>query len=139
MIEYINKRMIDWATWSKRRQDGGLGYAGVASYCNLVSIHAVAGSGPIVQDAAAMEVEGIIQRLASERPHQYAVAYWVYLAGNLTMDRVALELKCSRDTVYTRLHALHLHVMNAMFDITIEQEDRRDNEKISLAKLRHFS
>lgn len=139
MIEYINKRMIDWATWSKRRDDGGLGYTGVASYCNLVSVHGSSYSGAIVQDEPAMEIERIIQAIKQDRPQQYAVAYWVYIAGSLTMDRVAAELKCHRDTVYTRLHALHLHVMNAMFDITIEADDRAEREKESLAKLRHFS
>lgn len=138
MIEYINKRMIDWATWSKRREDGGLGYTGVASYCNIVSIHGAQHSGDGVQDEAAMEVEHIVQALKRERPQQYDVAYWVYQAGSLTMDRVAKELHCHRDTVYTRLHALHLHVMNAMFDITIAAQDRADRNKDSLAKLRHL-
>ncbi len=141
MIEYINKRMIDWALWTKRRQDGGQGYAGVASYCNMASTHGSCGAGPITLDAAEMEVERIVQKLRLDRPQQYAVAHWVYLAGNLTMDRVAKELKCHRDTVYTRIHSLHLHVMNAMFDNTIEAGDKADLEraKISLAKLRHFS
>lgn len=139
MIEYINKRMIDWATWSKRRDDGGLGYTGVASYCNVVTIHGDSHAGAVVRDEDAMEIERIVQALKRERPQQYEVAHWIYLAGSLTMDRVAAELHCHRVTVYTRLHALHLHVMNAMFDITIAAEDRARDEKKSLAKPLHFS
>lgn len=138
MIEYINKRMIDWATWSKRRDDGGQGYAGVASYCNIVPIHGAQHSGDGVQDDAAMEIEHIVQSLKREQPKQYEVAYWVYQAGSLTMDRVAKELHCHRDTVYARLHALHLRVMNAMFDITIADGDRAGTGKDSLAKIRHL-
>jgi hypothetical protein len=138
MIEYINKRMIEWATWSKCRDDGGLGYTGVASYCRLAAVHSTPRSGDGAMDEPSMEIERIVQAMKLDRPKQYDVAYWVYLAGSLTMERVAKELQCSRDTVYTRLHALHLHVMNAMFDNTIEAMDRADHEK-SLAKLRHFS
>jgi len=147
MIEYINKRLIDWALWTKRREDGGQGYSGVASYCNMVSTHGSSGAGPVVLDAPEMEIERIVRALRLERIEQYAVVHWVYLAGNLTMERVARELKCHRDTVYVRLHALHLQVMNAMFDATIEAEDRAEAErarmaltaKIPLAKIRQFS
>ena|ERR1035437_10238451 len=124
MIEYINKRMIDWATWLKRREDGGLGYPGVANFCNMVSTHSGGGSGPIVMDAAAMEIEHIVLRLRAEKRHLYDVAYWVYAAGDLTMDRVSKELDCCRDTAYTRLHALHLYVMDALHEITIQASER---------------
>lgn len=127
MIEYINKRMIDWAMWAKRRDDGGLGYPNKSNYCQLVAISATASSGPIVQDAPAMEIELIVTRFKNEKKQLYDVAYWVYLAGNLTMNRVAQELGCCRDTAYTRLHALHVAVMDAMHDNDLEAEERCKN------------
>jgi hypothetical protein len=120
MIEYINKRMIDWAIWVKRRDDGGNGFSGVASYCNMVSIHGSACAGQIVEDAAEMQIERIMSLLKVELPQRYEVAYWVYLAGNLTMDRVAQKLRCHRDTVYARLHALHLHIKEELDVMPLE-------------------
>ena len=115
MIPYINKRMIDWATWSMRGKDAGLGYPRKSTYCSLVPIRG-GEEVPVVPDAAAWEIERIIVKLRADRPEMYQVAYWVYLAGSLTMNRVAQELGCCRDTVYTRLHSLHLHVMDALHD-----------------------
>jgi DNA-binding CsgD family transcriptional regulator len=122
MIEYINKRMIDWATWRKRSADGGLGYPGAANFCQIVS-HGNSESGAII-GAAEMEIDRIVSRLKMERPLQYEVARWVYLAGDLTMARVAEKLHCNRDTVYTRLHALHLRVMDELNEITIQAGER---------------
>lgn len=133
MIEYINRRLIDWATWCKRRDDGGVGYSNSVNFGEMVGVHATASAGPIVEDAAAMEIDRIILKIEADRPPQYAVAYWVYLAGDLTMDRVAQELHCSRVTVYTRLHALHLYVMDQLHEITIQAQERRKNISCGIA------
>jgi hypothetical protein len=129
MIEYINKRMIDWATWCKRRDDGGLGYPGSTSYCNLVQIHGDRGAGPVADGAAALEIEGVIVDIRKTAPAQYDVAFWFYLAGSMTVKRIAHELKCSEVTVYNRLHALHLVVMHALQDIDIAAQDRAAIER----------
>ena len=63
MIEYINKRMIEWSTWCKRREDGGMGYPSKSNYCSLVQIHGAGGAGPITEAAAALEIEGIIIKI----------------------------------------------------------------------------
>jgi hypothetical protein len=130
MIEYINKRMIDWATWCKRRDDGGLGYPGSTSYCNLVQIHGDRGSGAVADGAAALEIEGIIVTIRKTAPPQYDVAFWFYLAGSMTVKRIAHELKCSEVTVYNRLHALHLAVMHALQGIDIAAQDRAAVERL---------
>lgn len=129
MIDYINKRMIDWATWCKRREDGGLGYPGSTSYCKLVQIHGDRGAGPIADGAAALEIEGIVVAIRGAAPAQYDVAFWFYLAGSLTVKRIAQELKCSEVTVYNRLHALHLAVMHALQDIDIAAQDRASEQR----------
>lgn len=129
MIEYINKRMNDWAAWCKRRDDGGLGYPGKSNYCSLVPVHSDGRAGPITECAAALEIEGIIIAIRQTHPAQHAVAYWFYLAGNVTVKRIAQELKCSEVTVYNRLHALHLAVMNALHDIDIAAQDRAEADR----------
>lgn len=138
MIEYINKRMIDWATWLKRREDGGIGYPGAANFSKLVSTHAAAGPGLIVEDAAAMEIERIVGKIKKDRPQRYEVAYWIYLAGDLTMERVARELRCHRDTVYTRLHALHQDVMDELHEITIQAADLKRNNREIVVLQKYF-
>ncbi|WP_041742294.1 hypothetical protein [Collimonas fungivorans] len=130
MIEYINKRMIDWAAWAKRRDDGGLGFPRSTSYCRLVQSHGDASTDLIVAVEAAMEIEHIVSRFKVDRAHLHAVANWVYLAGDFTMERVAHELGCHRDTVYTRLHQLHVAVMDELHEITIAAEDRVRENKV---------
>jgi hypothetical protein len=126
MIEYINKRMIEWSTWCKRRDDGGVGYPSKSNYCNLVQIHGAGGAGPITEAAAALEVEGIVIAIRKRSPAQYDVAFWFYLAGSMTVKRIAQELACSEVTVYNRLHALHLAVMDGLHDLEIDAQDRAE-------------
>ncbi len=126
MIEYINKRLNEWSIWCKRREDGGMGYPSKSSYCNLVQIRGASGAGPITEAAAAMEIEGIIIKIRQERPAQYDVAFWFYLAGSMTVKRIAQELRCSEVTVYNRLHALHVAVMDGLHDLEIDAQDRAD-------------
>lgn len=140
MIEYINKRLIEWSTWCKRREDGGMGYPSKSNYCSLVQIHGAGGAGPITEDAAALEIEGIVIAIRKANPAQYEVAKWFYLAGSFTIKRIAQELKCGESTVYNRLHALHLAVMDGLHDIEIVAQDRAEEARATqkfkpLAKL----
>jgi hypothetical protein len=123
MIQYIDKLMHDWAAWTKVRRDGGLGYPSKAAGCNLMP--ASGNRGDIVGiDEQSMEIEQIVVRLRLERVDLYKVVDWFYLAGDVTRDRIAKELGCSRDTVYVKLHSVHQFVMTAMEDNEIERQDR---------------
>lgn len=124
MIEFINKRMNEWAAWSLRGRDGGLGYSGSVAYCRLVPTH---GTGDVIGiDEDAMEIEFIVSELKRNKPFQFEVAKWFYLSGNVTVDRIAEGLGCSKKTAYIRLHALHQQVLDRMHDLTIEAMDRAD-------------
>lgn len=61
-------------------------------------------------------------------PAQYDVAFWFYLAGSMTVKRIAAELRCSEVTVYNRLHALHLAIIEALFEIGIAAQERARGE-----------
>ena len=76
-----------------------------------------------------MEIEGIIIAIRKRSPAQYDVAFWFYLAGSMTVKRIAQELGCSEVTVYNRLHALHLAVMDGLHDLEIDAQDRAEAEK----------
>jgi hypothetical protein len=129
MIEYINKRLNEWSIWCKRRDDGGMGYPSKSNYCSLVQIHAAGGAGRIAEAAAALEIESIIIAIRKKSPAQYDVAYWFYLAGSMTVKRIAQELRCSEVTVYNRLHALHLAVMDGLHELEIDAQDRAEVER----------
>jgi purine nucleoside permease len=124
MIEYINKRLLAWAAWCKRKEDGGLGFPSQSNYCSMTQVRGTASAGAVTRFAAEEEIESIIVRIRREAPAQWDVANWFYLKGSLTKKRIAEELKCSEVTVYNRLHALHIAVMEALNDIEIEAEDR---------------
>lgn len=126
MIEYINKRLNEWAAWCKRRDDGGLGYPAQSNYCEALHIRGTASAGAVTQFAAEEEIEAVILRIRKESPLQWSVADWFYLKGSFTVRRIAQELKCDEATVYRRLHALHIAVMNGLQDLEIEAQDRHD-------------
>jgi DNA-binding NarL/FixJ family response regulator len=65
-------------------------------------------------------------RIRTKAPQQFEVAQWFYLAGSMTVKRIASELHCSEVTVYNRLHALHLAVMDGLHDLEIEAQDRAE-------------
>ncbi|BBB65898.1 hypothetical protein UNDYM_1645 [Undibacterium sp. YM2] len=125
MIQYIDRLMQDWARWSKVRRDGGLGYPSSAAGCRLM-VRGTAYGDFHDLDEQSMEIEQIVSSMRKERPDMYKVVDWFYLAGDVTVDRIARELGCHRDTVYARLHAVHQHVMMVMQDNDIARSDMVD-------------
>ncbi len=66
MIDYINHRLVLWAEWATRRDDGGLGYPRQAHYTKAVLTHS---RGCIEEiDEAAMEMERAVQALGHALP-----------------------------------------------------------------------
>lgn len=124
MIEYVNARLNSWAAMCKRKDDGGTGFPRSTSYCNQVQIHGSGGDSEMI-DAAAIEIDGIICKMKRENPDKFAVAEWFYLKGNHTVERIAHELRCCKKSAYNRLHALHVDVQEALFDIEIAAQDRK--------------
>ena len=52
MIEYINKRLLAWAAWCKRKEDGGLGFPSQANYCSMIQVRGTASAGAVTRFAA---------------------------------------------------------------------------------------
>lgn len=123
MITYIDSLLMRWAQWTKVRRDGGLGYPSEAAGFKLRG--GSGGRGDIIGvDEQSIEIERIVTRMRQEKGDLFKVVDWFYLAGNMTKERIARELGCSRDTVYSRLHSVHLYVMDALHDNEIERQDR---------------
>lgn len=123
MIQYIDKLMHNWVAWTKTRRDGGLGYPSKAAGCNLMP-HSGCRGDIIGIDEQSMEIEQIVVRLRRERVDLYKVVDWFYLAGDVTGDRIAKELGCSRNTLYVKVHSVHQFVITAMEDNEIERQDK---------------
>ncbi|NHZ36386.1 hypothetical protein [Massilia rubra] len=70
----------------RRETDSGMGYPSKSNYCDLVQIRGTGGAGPITESAAALEIEAIIIEIRQKAAAQYDVAFWVYLAGSMTVS-----------------------------------------------------
>ncbi|TXG78918.1 hypothetical protein E6Q11_00065 [Candidatus Dojkabacteria bacterium] len=128
MIAYIDGLLLKWAAWTKVRRDGGLGFPSVAAGFKL-GIHSGNRGDIIGIDEQSLEIEMIVARMRQEKAELFKVVDWFYLAGDMTKERIAKELGCSRDTVYVRLHSVHRFVMEAMQDNEIERQDRLQKMK----------
>lgn len=104
MIDYIHTRMLTWADWVARgRRITGLGYPTRSAFYNTPS-----GGGlmtPIVDEHAWL-LEKAIQALD---PYLRETVAQFYLHAG-TVDTHAKVLRCSRDTVYARLHRAHQRI-----------------------------
>jgi hypothetical protein len=128
MIEYINKRLNDWAAWSLRGKDGGLGYGGAVSYCRLVPCSGNRGD-MVGVDEDALEIDQVVSAIRREAPARFDVVTWFYLKGDVGADRIARELGCCRRTAYARLQALHVDVQDRLFERSIEAGERAQSAR----------
>ena len=112
MIGWVDEKMIQWGEWSRRRGDGGLGYASTSPTFRL---RATCGShgAVVLVESDAMDVEAVMSVLKRERPELYAVGHAWYVVG-APASSIARWVRCHRDTVYARLDALHLLMGNGL-------------------------
>lgn len=121
MIEYMNHRLVCWAEWATRRDDGGLGWPRQAHYIKAVLSH---GRGNIEEiNEAAMEIETGVLALRRERDDLFLVVMEFYRKTG-SAEYKARALGVHKDTLYARLHAAHIWLMNWVQDQAIEQHDR---------------
>ncbi|MFZ6726174.1 antiterminator Q family protein [Undibacterium sp. MH2W] len=126
MIQFIDKLLLDWARWSRIRRDGGLGFPSSVAICVRVS---GGQRGDIIGiDEQSLEIDLIIAMLKKSRSELFSLVEYYYLK-EATGHEIANRLKCSRDTVYVRLHQVHQFVMDAMHDNEIERQDAADELK----------
>lgn len=109
MIGWIDEKLVMWGDWSRRRQDGGLGYPKNSPTCRMAA-GGVSGSIVLVESDA-MAIEAAMVEVKASRSELYQVGWEWYVVG-APASSIARRLGCHRDTVYARLDALHIAVAN---------------------------
>lgn len=105
MIEYINRRLNDWADWCvKGRRVVGLGYPSGPSFTRLAK--PTSAITPLPEEEC-WEIEQAIHRLDGRL--KVVVEQFYLRAG--TAETHAKALRMCRDTLYVRLHQAHVGIM----------------------------
>ena len=125
MIDYINNRLVSWANWATKR-DEGCGYPRQSHYTKLVHSHGVGSIEEINEEA--MEIETAVLALRNDRQELHAVIMEFYRKTG-SAEYKARALHICRDTLYARLHQAHIWIMNWMQDKDAEQWDRQRLQK----------
>lgn len=105
MIEYINRRLNDWADWCiKGRRVVGLGYPSRASFYRLARPpNAIT---PLPEEDC-WQIEQAVHRLDAR--HKAVIEQFYLHTG--TVETHAKALRVCRDTLYVRLHRAHVSIM----------------------------
>lgn len=106
MILYINDRLNMWADWrGMGRPIAGLGYPSQCAFSRLTPSRGEP-CQPIINEEA-VELDAAVCALA---PNLKAVVLQFYLHAG-TAETHAHELQCSTTSLYSRLHAAHVQIM----------------------------
>ena len=126
MIEYIGNRLVQWALWCEQRASGGLGYPRQAAFTRLARSGGERFDVAFVVSEEAWEIERAVCALSAELR---AVAMAVYRVQGTT-DQACELLGVSRATLYRRIGALHLAVMERLMDYCVEAGDGRGEQAL---------
>ena len=110
MIEYINTRCSQWATWRRRKDDNGQGFPKECIYTRL-SGRGGKGYNPTI-DEAAWEIDQAVRAL----PVELKKAVMVFYLGRGTSEQKARDCGCHRDTLFVRVHLAHQGIMEWLND-----------------------
>lgn len=112
MIDWVDRRLHNWARWSERGGVIGLGYASV----NLERLGGCGGStaGPVIPTNAceAAETHELVMRLPSE----LRATLQVYYHETQNRARISIKLCCAVATVDARLGRAHMLIARAIED-----------------------
>lgn len=110
MIPYINNRLNQWARWvATGRKVRGLGYPGVVAFARTVC----PGHRDPEFDENAWETDQAFHALPPELRDLVELFY----TRVETVESIARQQGCHRDTIYVRLHAAHHHILGSLNDI----------------------
>ena len=126
MIDYINHRLVCWAEWAIRRDDGGLGFPRQSHYTKAFISHSRGNIEEI--NEAAMEIETSVLALRRERGDLADVVMEFYRKTG-SAEYKARALGVCKDTMYSRLHQAHIWIMGWMQDREVEQWERSRMKK----------
>lgn len=132
MIIYINEKLNQWGLWCLSGRER-IGYPKQAAFLRLMPS---SGAGCLEMcDDEAMQVNRAVQRL--DRDLRRVVDLFYIKMRSCPAESIARDLKCSRDTVYARLHRAHLVVMGAIEDdeMLLTRSDSFDKKPLCCGSL----
>lgn len=97
--DYIRERLAKWGEWSARRESGGLGFPRECSYTRLQARSGEGFAASPDVDSDAMDTE----RAVNELPEHLRDTVRAYYVKPGTVEQKARDLRCGRDTVYSRI------------------------------------
>lgn len=104
--EYIKTRMQQWAEWAAMRESGAVGYPRECSYTRMQARSGSSGYHSPEIDMEAMEIEDAVREL----PDYLRCTVREYYVKPGTIEQKAKELRCHRDTIYTRISQAHIMI-----------------------------
>lgn len=124
IIPYVNSRLVLWAEWVLKREDGATGFPRECPYTRLVARAGGSGYQPDV-DGDAMEVDKALSIIKQNHPIVYRALHLFYgvefksgkaVSVMMTKDMVAKDIGCHRDTVYSYLDRGHRMLLDAFHE-----------------------
>lgn len=113
MIDYVNHRLVCWAEWATRRDDGGLGFPRQSHYTKAVLSHSRGSIEEINEQA--MEMERSVLALRQALP-VLAAAVMEFYRKTGSAEFKARALGIHRDTLYARIHQAQVWLMEWLQD-----------------------
>lgn len=123
MIDYINHRLVCWAEWATRRDDGGLGWHREAPYTRQVISHSRGNVDEINEQA--MEIEASVLALRTDRHELFDVVMEFYRKTGSAAYKAKMLRVCEK-TMYNRLHQAQVWIMGWLQD---QEVLRHEHEK----------
>lgn len=113
---YVINRLNQWAIWSIRRQDSGLGYPKQVPYTNLMPRTASTNFSPDIAEEC-FEVEKCVTELRFESDELYAVIVLHYVQVNMTLEQKLSHLGCCKKTYYNKIDKSHRLILGWLNDL----------------------
>lgn len=129
MIEYMNHRLVCWAEWAIRRDEGALGFPRQSHYTKAMLGHSRGNIEEINEQA--MEVERAVLALRRTMPI-LSNAIMEFYRKTGSAEYKARVLGVHRDTLYARIHQAHIWLMEWLQD---EAEWQRSGRARGLSRV----
>lgn len=114
MIPYVNNRLNQWARWvAMGRKVNGLGYPGSVAWVRQPG----SGNASPDFDEDAWEVDQAWHAMEQPQPELFKLVLYFY-TRNESVERLAMRMGCSRDTVYVRIQQAHQIILGHLNDIS---------------------
>ncbi len=130
MIDYVNSRLVMWAEWVVRREEGALGYPKECPYTRLQQRSGGVGFRPNFASDA-LEIDAVMTKLKQQNPLKFRAVHLHYgvefkrgkaVTVNVTGEQIAKDVGKCRDTVYNWIDCAHRFVLDALHERDLVEE-----------------